>query len=522
MNIRTVSRLLGFISILIGCAMLFCLPWASGFFSGNWSDERRGVFGLLCSVVACFLVGTVLHICGRGSKTPLFRKEALAVVGLSWIIATVLGALPFYLSGTERAENVPMSFCDSLFESQSGFSTTGATVIGDVERPDRIPRCILFWRSMTHFLGGLGIMVLFVAILGQGSVGKAMINAETTGPKAVSHHAKIRQMSWNVFSLYIALNFVLILLLLWGGVRPFDAICHAFAAIATGGFSTFNSSVGHFSTNTSLNAAYIESVLIVFMFLGGTNFILLYAWLAKGQKTLFIDLEWRTYIGIILLMSTLIAISGVLHGDFLLGEHSVCEMIRYSLFHVVSILTTTGFCTHEYEKWNSFSCGLTLMIMFFGGCAGSTAGGVKIIRFIIAWKIMKQAVEQSFHPNVVRILKMSGNPLEKEVANRVLVHFLMLGMIIAIASVVLIASEPTERWGETQNGMNAKLVDVSSSVIATVNNVGPGFGVIGARENYGDFTELAKFFFMLLMMLGRLEFYAVLVLFHPAFWRSHR
>lgn len=521
MNIRTVSRLLGIISILIGCSMFFCLPWASEILYGNWENERKGVFGLLYSTGVCFLLGAVLHYLGRGAKGRLFRKEALAVVGLSWIIATFLGALPFYLGGVQREENVPMSFCDALFESQSGFSTTGATVLGDVERADMIPRCTLFWRSMTHFLGGLGIMVLFVAILGQGSTGKAMVQAEMTGPKSMNQQARVRQTAWNVFSVYIGLNIVLILLLLLGGLGPFDAICHAFATIATGGFSTFNLSVGHFAANTQLNAAYLEWVFIVFMFLGGTNFLLMYVFVARGQKTLFYDREWKTYVFIILLISVLTGISGTLHGDFPFGPNSVLKTVRYSLFHVVSTITTTGFCVNEYEKWNSFSCGLTLMIMFFGGCVGSTAGGVKIIRFMIAWKVMKQAVEHAYHPNVVRVLKISGRPLDKAVIDRVLIHFLMLGMIIVASTVLLIAWEPNNRWGDTQEAVNAKLVDISSSVVATVNNVGPGLGVIGARENYGNFTETAKFFFVALMMLGRLEFYAVLVLFHPGFWKSH-
>ncbi len=528
MNLRTVSRLLGIVSILVGCSMFFSLPWSARFCGGDWEVERKGFFGLFGSMCICLSLGVLFHVWGRGSTKQMFRKEAMAVVALSWILATILGSLPYYLSGSQRMENVPMSVCDALFESQSGFSTTGATVLGNVERADLVPRCILFWRSTTHFLGGLGIMVLFVAILGQGSAGKAIMKMEMSGPGATNQQARIRQTSWTLFMLYISLNAILIVLLLFGGLTFFDAICHSFGTVATGGFSTFNLSIGHFAMETDLNAAYIEWVLIVFMFLGGTNFMLMFRVLTRREKSLFSDAEWRLYLTIAVAASLMVLLSGISHGDFR-GDSSSAQGIhetllsdfRSSCFHVVSIMTTTGFCTMEFEKWNGFSRGITFLLMFLGGCAGSTAGGVKIIRYLIGWKIAKQSVEQAFRPSVVRALRVSGRLVNKEIAWQVPVYFMMIGALFVVGTLLVLAIEPAGHWDNSQVRLEHKLIDVGSSVSATLNNIGPGFGVIGARQNYGSFTEVSKFLFVWLMMLGRLELYVVLALFYPAFWKSH-
>ncbi|MGL6226655.1 MAG: TrkH family potassium uptake protein [Thermoguttaceae bacterium] len=650
MNIRLVSWLLGIIAFLLGASMIFSVPWSTSLFGGNWAVEKQGVFGLIAAMIVCLAVGIALCMYGRDAKGQLFRKEALAVVGLSWVLATVLGGLPYLFGGVQRAVDVRMSFLDCCFESQSGFSTTGATVLSELEKPQMVPRCILFWRSTTHFLGGMGIMVLFVAILGQGLTGKAMMKAEMTGPRSSNTPTRMRQTATTVCSVYLSLNVILIILLLIEGLTPFDAICHSFATISTGGFSTHNASVGYFAAESNLNADWIEWTFILFMFLGGCSFFLIHAavWGRPGQ--LFGNTEWKVYTGIILTSITLIVLFGMWNHDFTnfgtsdypirgpirsiapiieekneevppdfsgldSGDHSQVDLvpdwtessetegnsertvssndssatnllrdsslgndssimadsstdssiesstdstieganeennfavlnipelqsddlesadpkfavswyyaIRDTSFQVVSIITTTGFCTDEFEKWNGLSRWIIILLMIFGGCAGSTAGGVKIIRVVIGWKVMKQAIESSFRPNLVRSLKVSGKVIEKDSAYSVLVYLFLVVVIIALSIMLVLALEPTQHWVNKNLDSQSKLVDVGSCVLATVGNVGPGFGVIGARQNYGGFSEPTKLYFVFLMMLGRLEMFAVLALFHPAFWRKH-
>ncbi|MCA9102340.1 MAG: TrkH family potassium uptake protein, partial [Planctomycetales bacterium] len=245
MNLRLVVRQLGTVSLLIAGAMLFSLPWALG---ETGAPRTNGLVGLGVSIAVCVAAGLAMRHWGRGIQVKLYRKESMAIVGLSWILATILGALPFLFSGTERETGVPMNVADALFESQSGFSTTGATVLTNLEDPEMVPRSILFWRSTTHFLGGLGIMVLFVAMLGQGSAGKALMRAEMPGPSSDSPITRMQHTAWLLCVVYVVLNMVLTAILWLEGLSVFDALCHAFGTMATGGFSTYNASLGHFET----------------------------------------------------------------------------------------------------------------------------------------------------------------------------------------------------------------------------------------------------------------------------------
>ena len=536
MNLRLLSKLLGLVAVLIGAMMVFSLPWA--FWEGDWSveQERRGFFGLTGAVIVCLGVGGLLRRLGRGSQGQLFRKEAMAVVGLSWVLATVLGGLPFWLSGTLRAPHVPMTFIDSMFESQSGFSTTGATVLGELEDPTRVARCILFWRSSTHYLGGLGIIVLFVAILGQGSAGKALMRAEMPGPSHSTPQARIQHTAWVLFLIYTGLNGLLALALMIQGVPLFDSVCHAFGTMATGGFSTFNASVGHFTASPDYNGPAIEMTFILFMLLAGTNFMLLYCLLIGRPGKLFGDVEWRVYIAVIVVVTACVLGTGLYHHDFdQLGtagtpidggtagdeEMPVFRGFRHSLFQVVSLMTTTGFCTDEFEHWNPFSCGILLVLMFIGGCAGSTGGGMKVIRHILFFKILRLEIEQAFHPSVVRPLRLGGEPVEDQnLRKNILVYFGLIVAIFTISWVFTIALEPAATWTDSEHNVEHKLLDSAACVAATLNNIGPGLGVIGARQNYGAFTWYAKILFIWLMMIGRLEIFVILVLFVPGFWRN--
>lgn len=620
MNLRVVSRLLGIVAMLIGGMMVFSLPWAHPALGhrnqGEVLDffEIRGFVSLVLSMIISFFVGWLLIRYGRSTEIRLYRKEAMAVVGLSWILATVLGAMPFWLRGTYRGPSVrlaadkatwqvydsdnylwrhwhtkgelpveqqkvlqtlyeagarglesaelintasvegpaemldelrhsdrdwrnaiifpgeevalderrdcfrlrwiKMGLADSLFESQSGFSTTGATVISDLEDPVLIPHCLLFWRSSTHFLGGLGIIVLFVAILGQGSAGKAMMRAEMPGPSKEGMQARMQHTALAFATIYCVLNAILTIALWLQGLSLFDALCHAFGTMATGGFSTWNKSLGHFDN------AWIDYTVTLFMIIAGTNFTLLYFVAIRQPKRLFADIEWRAFIAMIMGVTVFIVATGLRHGDFAgvsFGER-LSQAVRYGLFQVVSIVTTTGYGTHDFDQWSSFGRGMLFLLMFVGGCAGSTGGGLKVIRHILFLKIMALETEQAFHPSVVRPLRLGGKPVEDpDLRKNVLVYFGLILVIFVFSWMFVVAVEPDATWGTT---IEHKLIDSASGVAATLNNIGPGLGTVGATQNYGHFSSPTKILFVWLMMLGRIEIFAILVLFMPSFWRN--
>ncbi len=569
MNYSFVYRQLSAVCFMIGGFMFVALPWALPALGGVWEHELRGVFGLVVSIGVCLSVAALFWRLGcvceeqnqpkqparesddsRRWEKELFqaeiqtfsKKEATAVVGLSWVLATVLGALPYLLADVHRAEGVPMSICDALFESQSGFSTTGATVFGEVERPDLLPRCILFWRLTTHFLGGLGIMVLFVVLLGYGTGAKTLVRSEMTGPSKSSPKQRIRQLGLAVFGIYVALIAVETVLLLAQGVTLFDSLCHSFSTVSTGGLSSFNASAGHFAAHGYAHAASIEWTLTAFMFLGGSNFILLYLFFKRQPGKLLRDTEWRVYVGMIVATTLIIFVSGLIDKDF--DNFGTDDLPTYSqngtelsteteqvtvpvlmafrtvVFQVVSILTTTGLCTDEYEKWTGLSCGVLLLLMFLGGCAGSTSGGFKIIRVICLVKSLPHAVEQSYRPNVVRPLLIGGVPLDKETVRHMMMHFVVLTTVFIGGVLLALLFEPLSTWGNRPVAGDRKLIDMASAVASCLNNVGPGLGLIGARQNFGVFSETSKFLFTWLMMIGRLELFVVLSMFHPGFWQK--
>ncbi len=327
------------------------------------------------------LVGVLFRLIGRKSRGGhLYQKEAMAVVGLSWVLATILGALPFYLSGTCISDGQTITFIEAMFESQSGFSTTGATVLTDLDSPGLVPHCILFWRSWTHFLGGLGIVVLFVAILGQGSAGKAMMRAEMPGPTKEGSMPRMQAAAWAFAAIYVGLNVVLTIVYVLEGMSWFDGLCHAFGTMATGGFSTYNASHGKFESSV------IDFTTVLFMILAGTNFTVLYLSILDGPKRLFRDSEFRTFIGIIAIVTGGVIFFGMRSGDT--GFDTFFESLRFGLFQVVSVITTTGYGTADFDHWNNFGRGVLLLLMFVGGCAGSTGGGLKVIRHILFYKIL--------------------------------------------------------------------------------------------------------------------------------------
>ena len=492
--------------------------------------EQAGLTGLLLAMFASIAVGGLLFYMGRGHRGgQLYRKEAMAIVGLSWILATVLGALPYYLSRTATAPEKPITFIEAMFEAQSGFSTTGATVLTQLEDPRLVPHCILFYRSWTHFLGGLGIVVLFVAILGQGSAGKAMMQAEMPGPTQEGAMPRMQHAALAFAGIYVGLNAILTIVYLVEGMTIFDALCHAFATMATGGFSTYNASFGRF------DSALLDYTTIVFMILAGTNFTLLYLSISGGGlRRLIADVEFRTYLAIITVVTAAVVIFGMSAGDEKFD--SLGSAVRFGLFQVVSIITTTGYGTADFDQWNNFGRGVLLLLMFVGGCAGSTGGGMKVIRHILLAKVLRYEVERSHHPRVRRPLRIGGQSIDDpELPHGIVVYFAMILMIFVVAWLALVTFEPNTTWGyvsqtrdaagqiatetEIKDTLDEKLLDCASAVAATLNNIGPGLGVVGATRNYSEFSQGAKALFTVLMMLGRVEVFCVLVMLSPRFWR---
>jgi len=521
MNFPLVSKCLGIVALLVGASMALCLPWAFPAFSHTPRIEWHAIVALLAAANVAGLLGGGLLFVGRRGNGRMFRKEALAIVGLSWCLATVLGAVPFLMSGTckgivssgqstEPTKKVRMDIVDALFESASGFCGTGATVITDVEDSELVPRAILFWRSTTHFLGGLGIMVLFVALLGHSFNGKAVMRAELAGPSKDIGQTRVQYAAWAFASIYVGLNVVLVGLLLVQGMGLFDALCHSFGTIATGGFSTYNDSVGHF------RSAGIEMTIVVFMGVSCINFALLYHALFVKLRSLFQDAEVRVYLFVLAASCVLTVAFGLYYGDF----ESFSAATRYGLFQVTSILTNTGFGTHDFNEWNEFGRGLLFVLMFVGGCAGSTSCSIKIIRHLILAKSLSVEIERTYRPNVVRQVRVNGEPVDSEVIRQVFIYFGAFLSISVVSWLLLIAFEPDTGWAGGQGNRHEKLMDCASAVAATINGVGPGLGTVGATRNYAHFQPASKLLLSLLMLLGRLEIAPVIVLLFPGFWRS--
>ncbi|MGL4593656.1 MAG: TrkH family potassium uptake protein [Thermoguttaceae bacterium] len=614
MNYPFVLRQLSAVCIMIGCCMLVGIPWSFPIFGGIWEHESRGVFGLLVSVMIAISAAFVLWYASKFFKKEgidldyFSKREAVAVVGLSWVLAAILGGLPYLIGEVHRKEGIPMSVCDAFFEAQSGFTTTGSTVFGELERPDLLPRSILFWRCMTHFLGGMGIVVLFVALLGYGAGTKSIIRSEMSGLSKSSPKERAKQLAMIVFGIYLGLIAVLATIL-WGlGLNVFDSIYHSVSTMSTGGFSSYNSSAGHFASHGYIHAAEIEWVLILFMFFGGTNFILLY-WLFQGKpERLFNDTEWRTYLGIIVMAIIIIWCVGLLHHSFdnigtddlpfytskATAEKNSFEKISYEksssatkisesigssskrsavnvekrsfpenehaqngllqhdhtglnvksetsekevrfvreeipawlsfrvvTFQVVSLITTTGLCTDEFEKWPTLAGCVIIILMFVGGCAGATSGGIKVVRIVALTKMAPNEIEWTYRPNVVRQLSINGTAIEKETAHRILIHLMMAVFIFAAGTFILSVLEPAVVSVSGGTESDRQLFDIWSAVLSCISNVGPGFGVFGARQNFGDLTEISKFILSWIMLLGRLEIFVVLALFHIRFWSNH-
>lgn len=481
MNPRPVFHLISFSTVVIGFCLLIC--WAAARFH---NDPVAAQHGFAYSAAISLLVGAGLWATTRG-PIDLSRRDGVGIVVFGWLITVTLGALPFLLCGT-----IPNPV-DALFESVSGFTTTGASVMRDVESA---PRGILLWRAITHLIGGMGILVLCVAIIPYLGVGGMQIyRAEMAGPSKDRLTPRIASTAKLLWGVYMLMNVAQIGLLRFFGMTWFDAVCHAFATTATGGFSTRNTSIAAY------DSAAIEAVLTVFMFLGGANFAL-HLRALRGEVTSYIkDPEFRLYAIFITLAALVITADIALRGG-----GGVLGTLRDAVFTVVSIITTTGFSTADFNEWPALSKLVLLLLMLVGGCAGSTAGGMKNMRVLVLFKQTVKEIRLFMQPQAVYQVKIGKRLVESSIVSTITGFFFIFIATFVLASAFLAF--------ETRD-----LEVAVSAVAATLGNVGPGFGAVGPLSNYADVSLSAKSVLIFCMLLGRLELYTLLVLVMPSFWR---
>lgn len=446
--------------------------------------EEHAVYFMLVSAV----LFAVFLLTGRKrpENTRIYGKEGLVIVGSAWILWSFFGAFPFFLSGS-----IP-SYLDAFFETVSGFTTTGSTILTDIEV---LPMGISFWRSLTHWIGGMGVLV-FVMMLTSLDEKNSMhlMRAEVPGPEADKLLPKARETARLLYIMYFVLTAAEVIFLLAGGMSFYDSVLHAFSTAGTGGFSNRNASVGFY------DSAYIDGVITVFMILFGINFNLYFLILLGDLKSAFKNEEVRAYLGIIGAAIVMITIN--INGMF----HAPLKAFRYASFQVSAIITTTGFCTADFNFWPEFSKCILLTLMIIGACAGSTGGGMKVSRILILLKSIKQEIKKMLHPKSVSIVKVNGRKISDETMRGVYIYFISY-IFILIGAILLVSLD------------NFDFTTTFSSVLTTLNNVGPGFELVGPVENFSLFSPLSKLVFCMTMLVGRLEIFPYLLLLSPSLWR---
>lgn len=480
MNQRIIFRTLGYLMMIIGATMIF--PFFIAVVDGSYDQV-----GFLVSIIITGAFGFGLSRI-KVKKHKIKAKEGFAIVTLGWIMASVFGALPFYVSGA-----IP-SYIDAFFETVSGFTTTGATIITDIEV---LPRGILFWRSFAHWIGGMGILVVAVAILPlMGAGGFHVFKAESPGPVADKIAPRIKDTAKILYGTYIIVSLVEFILLFIGGMSAFEAAVHTFGTLGTGGFSTKNASIGGY------NSAYITIVIAIFMTLSGTNFSLYYSMYKGKWKDIWKNSEFKFYLGIIFFAVLILTIDNSIH-----VYDKVFDAFQHSFFQVTSLMTTTGYTTADYEQWSTFAQSILYMLMFVGGSAGSTGGSIKVIRILVLIKLVRRELTKVLHPRSVIAVKVDGQSVQENTLLNIS-SFFMLYMLLFIGGTVLISLE------------GIGIAGASSSVAATLGNIGPGFGFVGPTQTYAAFSNASKLLLSFFMLLGRLELFTVLALLTPKFWRT--
>ena len=485
MHFASISNIVGILLIVTGASM--ALPVVCSLYY-NEGD----LFSILISGIITIALGLSLRwFCRRSYELSI--KDGIFIAVFGWILVSALSGLPFIIHGS-----IP-SFTDAFFEMMSGYTTSGATILTDIEV---VPHGLLFWRSETHLLGGMGFLTLTVIFLPHGVGGLRLFRAESSPGQVITKEKfKPRNrdtMIW-LWGIYLALNLFETLLLCLGGMSLFDSLCHSFGTVSTSGYSPMNASIGHY------NNAYFDWVIILFMFLGGMTFMLFYQMLKGNWNVLRINTEFRWYVGFLLLFCGIV--SWILWKENI--YNSLMDSIRYATFQVMSILTTTGFTTADYEKWPQAAQMFLYAVCFIGACAGSTPRGIKVVHYVIICKYMYASIRKIFlQPMTVISIRLNQRPIDSSIVDIAICYFIVnIFMVLGGGCFMVLVDDM-----DYVTGM--------SSVIATLMNIGPGFGAVGPSENYAHISDVGKWFLSYNMLVGRLEMFSALVIFYPSFWKK--
>lgn len=481
-NFKTIIRIIGILLLLETTMFLVCSGVSFYYRESDMLDFWKAG-GITAGV------GLLLAFLGKGGERQLTRRDGYVLVSFAWVAFSLFGMLPFYIGGY-----IP-DITNAFFETMSGFSSTGATILNNIES---LPHGILFWRSMTQWIGGLGIIMFTIAVLPIfGISGLQVFAAEASGPTHDKVHPRIGITAKWIWSIYAGITALLVGLLMLGGMDWFDSICHAFATTGTGGFSTKQASVAHY------NSPYIEYVISIFMFISGINFTLLLLFVNRKFKKFISNAELKFYFGSVVLFTAIIAL--VLYYTSCMGME---ESFRKSLFQVISLQTSTGFATDDYMKWTPVLWGLFTIIMLMGACAGSTTGGLKCIRMVILTKVSRNEFKHILHPNAVLPIRINKQVIPPSIVSTVLA-FCFIYLIIIIVSTLLMMA------------MGVGTAESLGCVISSIGNMGPGLGETGPAYSWNALPDVAKWLLSFLMLLGRLELFTVLLLFTPDFWKRN-
>lgn len=480
-NFRFITNIMGRLLLLESVFLFACVV-----ISLIYRENDGMAFFYSALITACS--GGILAYFVKPKDRVLAKKDGYFTVTMVWIVFSLFGSLPYIIGNT-----IP-SFVDAFFETMSGFTTTGSSILDQVEA---LPHATLFWRSLTQWLGGLGIIMLFLAILPSlGIEGRDLYVAEVTGPTHSKTSFTFSASARRMWFLYVGLTLLQSILLYCGGMGIFDSVCHAFTSMATGGFSTKQASVGHW------DSAYLQYVMIAFMFIAGCNFGLLYMAVKGNISKLLKDNEFQWYIGITVVSSLIIGI-----GLYVTGWAGMERSFRDALFQVVTLMTTTGYATADYLLWPPLLGFILLLLMFMGASAGSTAGGIKVVRVLLLFKNSFIELKRIIHPNGVINVKYNNKSVHPNIMTSIMGFFILYIIILTFSSLVMTLF--------TEN-----VVTATSAVVTCISNVGPGFGSIGPMYSFSHLNDFAKIFLAFVMLIGRLELFTVMVLFTKAFWKK--
>lgn len=479
-NYKAISNILFALLIFLSFSMTVPAIIAALYAEGDLT-------AFIITILSTLLVGFSGYFLTR-STAELHIKDGFLIVTAGWILFAAIGAIPFVMSGF-----IP-SYTDAFFETMSGFTTTGASILTNIER---LPHGLLFWRSFTHWLGGMGIILLSLAILPLlGIGGMQLFKAEVPGPTPDKLTPRIKHTAELLWGVYVLITIVEAVLLKVAGMNWFDAFCHTFGTMATGGFSTKNLSVAHY------NSAFIDYIIVIFMIIAGTNFALHYRALRGKPLIYFKDREVMFFLSVIAVATILVGIDVWQN-----THHSIFKTVQYSIFQVVSIITTTGYGTADYEQWATSSKIILFIVMFMGGCAGSTGGGMKIIRSLILLKFGLNEIKRLIHPQAILPVRVGETVVPREIVTNIGGFFLLYITLFVLGIIVM-------------SFLGLDFETSFGSVAANINNIGPGLGSVGPTENYAHIPVFGKWFLSFLMLVGRLEVFTVLILFTPSFWKK--